>query len=86
MKTYELTGKHTYLSMAVTAGCLVVLLVCLSGLYKELAPRSTPREGSIVYHVTATFETVDNKSEGTYGDKWQIVHCSSMLQIQVLLQ
>ena len=64
MKTYELTGKHTYLCMSVTAGCLVVLLVLLAGLYKELGPRSRSSEGKVVYHVTATFDTVDNGLQG----------------------
>ena len=33
-----MTGRHTYLPMSITIGCLLVLLLCLVALYKELAP------------------------------------------------
>ena len=64
METYELTGKHIYLSMAITAGCVVIMLLLLAALYKELAPRSTPIEGSFNYHVTASFDTTEKDVTG----------------------
>ena len=39
VESYEMTGRHTYLPMSITIGCLLVLLLCLVALYKELAPR-----------------------------------------------
>ena len=65
VETYELTGKHTYLSMAIIAGCVVIMLLLLAALYKELAPRSTSTEGSFVYQVTATFDTKERDVAGT---------------------
>ena len=43
-----MTGRHTYPSMAVTAGCSVVILICLVALYKSLAPRSSWTERDLV--------------------------------------
>ena len=64
VETYELTGKHTYLPMAITAGCVTIMLPLLAALYKELAPRSTPTEGNLVYHVAATFDTTGKEVTG----------------------
>ena len=40
VESYELTGRHTYLAMAIIAGCALVLLLSLAALYKKLAPKS----------------------------------------------
>ena len=66
VETYELIGKHTYLSMAIIAGCVMIVFLLLAALYKELAPRSTLREGGLVYHVTATFDTKDKDVTGMH--------------------
>ena len=39
IKSYEMTGRHTYFAMAVTAAYALVLLLSLASLYKKLAPR-----------------------------------------------
>ena len=65
METYELSGKHTYLSMSIITGSLVIMLLLLAALYKELAPRSTQNEDNVVYHVTATFDTKEQENTGT---------------------
>ena len=44
VESYERTGRHTYLPMSITIGCLLVLLVYLMSLYKHLAPRVTHSE------------------------------------------
>ena len=44
VESYELTGKHTYLPMSITIGCLVVVLLALAALFKDLGPRSNQRE------------------------------------------
>ena len=40
IESYKLTGRHTYFAMAVTSGCLLVLLLSLVVLHKDLAPAS----------------------------------------------
>ena len=62
MKTYEVTGKHTYLPMGIVAVCLIVLLVLLAALYKELAPKSNAGEANR-HHVSATFDTLEKEEE-----------------------
>ena len=37
--TYELSGKHTYLPMGITAGTYVVTLAIFVAFYKQLTPR-----------------------------------------------
>lgn len=64
VETYELSGKYTYISMAISSGCLVILLFLLAALYKELVPRSTSSEGSAVYFVPATFDTKEREVSG----------------------
>ena len=39
IKSYEMTSRHTYFAMAITAGYALVLLICLAALFKNLAPR-----------------------------------------------
>ena len=40
VESYELTGRHTYLATAISAGCALVLLLSLAALHKNLAPKS----------------------------------------------
>jgi hypothetical protein len=54
VESYELTGKHTYLPMSITIGCLLVLLLALAALYKDLGPRSNQREMKAA--ISATFK------------------------------
>ena len=58
---YELSGKHTYLSIAIVAGTLVIMLILLAALYKEPAPRPTQSEDSVEHHVTATFDAKEQE-------------------------
>ena len=67
MKTYEVTGKHTYLPMGIVAVCLIVLLVLLAALYKELAPKSNVGKANR-HHVSATFDTLEEE------DKYKVIH------------
>ncbi|CAI8018978.1 hypothetical protein GBAR_LOCUS11454 [Geodia barretti] len=39
IKSYEMTSRHSYFAMAITAGYALVLLICLAALFKNLAPR-----------------------------------------------
>ena len=61
VKTYEISGKHTYIPMGITAMCLVVLLVLLIVSYKELAPKSNTGEKNL--QVTATFDTLEQEEQ-----------------------
>ena len=64
VEMYELSGKHTYLSIAIVAGTLVIMLILLAALYKELAPRPTQSEDSVEHHVTATFDAKEQEVMG----------------------
>ena len=44
VETYEFTGKHTYLPMAITAGMLFVNLASLVVLYGKLSPNSDQKD------------------------------------------
>ena len=66
VEMYELSGKHTYLSMAIVAGTLVIMLILLAALYKELAPRPTQSEDGVEHHVTATFDTKEQEVTGMH--------------------
>ena len=61
MESYELTGRHTYPSMAVTAGGSVVILICLVALYKSLAPKSSLKER---VDATSKLETMEQDMLG----------------------
>ena len=40
VESYKLTGRHTYFAMAITAVCLLMLLVSLAVFYRNLAPKA----------------------------------------------
>ena len=40
IRSYEMTGRHTYVAMAVNTGLALLLLLLLASLYKNLAPVS----------------------------------------------
>ena len=61
METYEVSGKHTYIPMSITAMCLVVLLVLQIAFYKELTPKSNTGEKN--FQVTATFDTLEQEEQ-----------------------
>jgi len=63
VETYELSGKHTYLSMAIFTVCVAVVLLSLIPLYRQLAPRSVVQEEQ--YYMTAPFTSKDEKELGT---------------------
>lgn len=54
VESYELTGKHTYLPMSITMGCILILLLFLVVLYKDLAPR--PSQGDTVTSATSKLQ------------------------------
>jgi hypothetical protein len=53
VESYELTGRHTYLAMAIIAGCALVLLLSLAALYKKLAPISLHRDENGIVNATS---------------------------------
>ena len=53
VQSYELTGRHTYFVMAITAACALVLLLSLAALYKNLAPISQHREENVLVNATS---------------------------------
>ena len=64
VESYELTGRHTYPSMAVTAGGSVVILICLVVLYKSLAPISNRTERDLVVDATSKLPTMEQDFPG----------------------
>ena len=65
VETYELSGKHTYISMAIFAMCMAVVLLSLIPLYRQLAPQSKVQEAQ--YYVASPFTAKDDEDLGT-GD------------------
>ena len=63
IKSYEMTGRHTYFSMGITAGYAFFLFLCLAVLYKNLAPR----ERSVVVDATSKFSLDDIVDEEPAG-------------------
>ena len=63
VETYESSGKHTYVSMAIFAMCMAVVLLSLVPLYRQLAPRSKVQEEQ--YYVAAPFAAKDDEELGT---------------------
>ena len=64
VETYELSGKHTYLSMAIFAMCMAVVLLSLIPLYRQLTPRSIVQEEQ--YYMAAPFTAKDEDELGRY--------------------
>jgi len=65
VETYELSGKHTYVSMAIFAMCIAVVLLSLIPLYRQLAPRSIVPEGQ--YYMAAPFTAKNEDELGKYN-------------------
>ena len=59
MESYELTGRHTYLPMAITAGCVVAMLLSLVVLYRNLAPIPSQGERQTVTSATSKIDIVE---------------------------
>ena len=64
VETYELSGKHTYISMAIFAMCMAVVLLSLIPLYRQLAPQLKVQEEQ--YYVAAPFTAKDEDELGRY--------------------
>ena len=62
VECYELTNRHTYFAMAITAGFALVLLLSLAALYKNLAPRSRNT-------ISATVAQTDEEALGSVVSK-----------------
>ena len=77
VETYELSGKHTYISMGIFAACIAVVLLSLIPLYRQLAPRSVVQEEQ--YHMAAPFTAKDEEALGT-GDWTSVFIFSSFCQ------
>ena len=64
MVSYELSGRHTYISSTVMALCCLLMLLGLVVLYKKLAPRitpqSTPRKHESTNHIAAEGPIADD--------------------------
>ena len=56
VETYEFTGKHTFLPMAIFASCLGVVLLFLIVLYRKLAPQSSLQQKSSYIDATLPFK------------------------------
>lgn len=52
IKSYEVTGRHTYFAMAIVAGCTLTLLLSLLVLYKHLAP--IPKTNAVAISANGT--------------------------------
>ena len=67
VESYELTGRHIYLPMAITAGCVVVMLLSLVALYRNLAPIPSQGERQIVTSATSKTDILEQDTpHGTY--------------------
>ena len=66
VETYEITEKHTILSMTIFGSCLGVVLLFLIGLYRKLAPQSSHQQNS--YYIDATLPLKTKDIEGI-GEK-----------------
>ena len=53
VESYDLTSRHTYIPMAITAGCTLVLLIGLAAFYKKLAPLSLQVQDAAVVNATS---------------------------------
>ena len=53
VESYDASGKHTYLAMAITAGCALILLLSLVILYKKLGPISLEKDEREVVEATS---------------------------------
>ena len=68
MASYELSGRHTYISSTVMALCCLLMLLGLVVLYKKLAPQSTPRKHESTNHVAAEGPIADDPIADDLGD------------------
>ena len=67
VESYELTGRHIYLPMAITAGCVVAMLLSLVALYRNLAPRPSQGEKQTVTSATSKIDILEQDTpHGTY--------------------
>ena len=59
VESYKLTGRHTYLPMTITAGCVVAMLLSLVALYRNLAPRPSQGERQTVTSATSKIDVLE---------------------------
>ena len=69
VESYELTGRHTYFAMAISAGCALVLILSLAVLYKNLAPI---RSKEITISATFAQAVSEQKSQGSYCGSYRL--------------
>lgn len=65
VESYALTGRHTYVPMAITAGCALVLLVSLVFLFNSLAP-TRKREDNVVVNASSKLWTLHDDVSNEY--------------------
>ena len=69
IESYDLTGRHTYFSMAITAGCALVLFISLVVLYKSLAPVTEPAGENVVIEATSKLSMM---AESIFSGRYNI--------------
>ena len=69
IESYDLTGRHTYFSMAITAGCALVLLISLVVLHKSLAPVTEPAGENVVIEATSKLSMM---AESIFSGRYNI--------------
>ena len=84
VETYELSGKQTYISMAILAMCMAVVLLSVIPLYRQLAPRSVVQEEQ--YYVVSPFTAKDDEDLGTRVGLSQLCSKNCLLFYSFMLE